>query len=174
MLTLIKMEEKYRPLLDEMMDEWTAAGETIIPYAIRKCDYHDFARYLDSLEVREDSTGRLVPDSTFFCLDTDRQKLVGAVNIRHRLNEGLLATGGHIGDGVRPSERGKGYGTQMIALALDECRKMGIDRVLMCCDETNRASARTIEKNGGVLENTLAGPDGNVVRRYWIELGAEG
>ena len=43
----------------------------------------------------------------------------------------------------------------------------------MCCDETNRASARTIEKNGGVLENTLAGPDGNVVRRYWIELGAE-
>ena len=64
MLTLIKMEEKYRPLLDEMMDEWTTAGETIIPYAIRKCDYHDFARYLDSLEVREDSTGRLVPDST--------------------------------------------------------------------------------------------------------------
>ena len=62
----------------------------------------------------------------------------------------------------------------MIALALDECRKMGIDRVLMCCDETNRASARTIEKNGGVLENTLAGPDGNVVRHYWIELGAEG
>ena len=63
------------------------------------------------------------------------------MNIRHRLNEGLLATGGHIGDGVRPSERGKGYGTQMIALALDECRKMGIDRVLMCCDETNPASA---------------------------------
>lgn len=51
---------------------------------------------------------------------------------------------------------------------------MGIDRVLMCCDETNRASARTIEKNGGVLETTLAGPDGNVVRHYWIELGAEG
>ena len=58
----------------------------------------------------------------------------------------------------------------MIALALDECRKMGIDRVLMCCDETNRASARTIEKNGGVLENTLAGPDGSLVRRYWIQL----
>lgn len=49
----------------------------------------------------------------------------------------------------------------MIALALDECRKMGIDRVLMCCDETNRASARTIEKNGGVLENTPRGRHGN-------------
>ncbi len=169
MLTLIKMEEKYRPLLGDMMDEWTAAGEEIIPYAIRKCDYHDFERYLGSLEVHEE-TERLVPDSTFFCLDTDRQRLVGAVNIRHRLNERLLATGGHIGDGIRPSERGRGYGTRMIALALDECRKMGLDRVLMCCDESNPASARTIEKNGGVLENTLADPDGNLVRRYWIQL----
>ena len=62
----------------------------------------------------------------------------------------------------------------MIALALQACDRLWIRRVLMCCDETNRASARTIEKNGGVLENTLAGPDGNVVRHYWIELGAEG
>ena len=115
-----------------------------------------------------------VPDSTFFCLDTERNIFVGAVNIRHYLNEKLLHDGGHIGDGIRPSERGKGYGTQMIALALQECDRLGIRRVLMCCDETNRASARTIEKNGGVLENTLAGPDGNVVRHYWIELGAEG
>jgi len=43
----------------------------------------------------------------------------------------------------------------------------------MCCDETNPASACTIEKNGGVLENTLADPDGNLVRRYWIQLGAK-
>ncbi len=169
MLTLIKMEEKYRPLLNEMMDEWTAAGEKIVPYSIQKCDYHDFARYVESLDTRE-ATERLVPDSTFFCLDTDRQRLVGAVNIRHWLNPALRATGGHIGDGIRPSERGKGYGTRMIALALDECRKMGLARVLMCCDETNLASARTIEKNGGVLENTVLAPDGTAVRRYWIQL----
>lgn len=169
MLTLIQMEEAYRPLLNDMMDEWTATGERIIPYSIRKCDYHDFERYVASLDTREE-TERLVPDSTFFCLDTDRQRLIGAVNIRHHLNPALLATGGHIGDGIRPSERGKGYGTRMIALALDECRRLGIDRVLMCCDETNRASARTIEKNGGALENTVTQPDGTVVRRYWISL----
>lgn len=169
MLTLIKMEEKYRPLLNEMMDEWTAAGEKIVPYSIQKCDYHDFGRYVESLDTRE-ATERLVPDSTFFCLDSDRQRLVGAVNIRHDLNEALRATGGHIGDGIRPSERGRGYGTRMIALALDECRKMGLARMLMCCDETNLASARTIEKNGGVLENTVLAPDGTAVRRYWIQL----
>ena len=83
MLKLVRLEPKYRPLLNEMMDEWTASGEEIIPWSIRKCDYRDFDRYLAGLEVREPS-GTLVPDSTFFCLDTDRNRFIGAVNIRQR------------------------------------------------------------------------------------------
>ena len=168
MLKLIKLDEQYKPQLTDMMDEWTATGETIIPYAIRKCDYHDFPSYLASLEVTQSVDG-LVPDSTYFCLDTERSIFVGAVNIRHYLSEGLLLSGGHIGDGIRPSERGKGLGTRMIALALDKCRELGIGRVLMCCDSDNFASARTIEKNGGVLENVV--DDGGApVKRYWITL----
>lgn len=167
MLKLVRLEPKYRPQLNEMMDEWTAADEKIIPWSIRKCDYHDFDRYLESLEVREPNVA-LVPDSTFFCLDTDRNRFVGAVNIRHRLNDSLLLSGGHIGDGIRPSERGKGFGTKMIALALEECDRLGIKNVLMCCDRDNAASARTIIKNGGVLENEIL-EDGVPVQRYWIE-----
>ena len=168
MLKLIKLDEQYKPQLTDMMDEWTATGETIIPYAIRKCDYHDFPSYLASLEVTQPADG-LVPDSTYFCLDTERSIFVGAGNIRHYLSEGLLLSGGHIGDGIRPSERGKGLGTRMIALALDKCRELGIGRVLMCCDSDNFASARTIEKNGGVLENVV--DDGGApVKRYWITL----
>ena len=168
MLKLIKLDEQYKPQLTDMMDEWTSTGETIIPYAIRKCDYHDFPSYLASLEVTQPADG-LVPDSTYFCLDTERSIFVGAVNIRHYLSEGLLLSGGHIGDSIRPSERGKGLGTRMIALALDKCRELGIGRVLMCCDSDNFASARTIEKNGGVLENVV--DDGGApVKRYWITL----
>ena len=167
MLKLVKLERKYIPELSDMMEEWTAAGEEIIPYAIRKTDWHDFDAYEESLEVKE-GDGRLVPDSTFFCLDTDRNIFVGAVNIRHCLNDGLLKSGGHIGDGIRPSERGKGLGTAMIALALEECDKLGIKDVLMCCDDDNIASARTIEKNGGVLENKVTDDD-VTVRRYWIK-----
>ena len=168
MLKLIKLDEQYKPQLTDMMDEWTATGETIIPYAIRKCDYHDFPSYLASLEVTQPADG-LVPDSTYFCLDTERSIFVGAVNIRHYLSEGLLLSGGHIGDGIRPSERGKGLGTRMIALALDKCRELGIGRVLMCCDPDNFASPRTIEKHGGVLENVV--DDGGApVKRYWITL----
>lgn len=141
-------------------------GEKITPGTIRKRDYHDFAACRASLEITE-SGGRPAPDSTFFCLDTDRNIFVGAVNIRHTLNEGLLKDGGHIGDGIRPSERGKYLGTRMIALALEECGRLGLRDVLMCCNKDNAASARTIVKNGGVLENEIE-VDGVIVQRYWI------
>ena len=71
--------------------------------------------------------------------------------IRHKLNESLLKNGGHIGDGVRPSERRKGYATEMIRLALEECKKIGIDRVLMVCYKDNIGSRKSIINNGGVL-----------------------
>lgn len=168
-LALIKMTEDYRPQLIDMMDEWCASGETIIPHAIIKTDYHDFPNYLKSLEVTK-ADGVMIPDSTFFCLDVQRNILVGAVNIRHYLNDSLLLSGGHIGDGVRPSERRKGIATQMIGLALDECRKLGIERVLMTCAKENIGSAKSIVNNGGVLENEVV-VDGGVKQRYWIEIG---
>lgn len=151
-----------------MLDEWHAAGEKIVPYAIRRVDYHDFAHYCDHLEVKTASGGQ-VPDSTFFCLDEERNRIVGAVNIRHYLNESLLHNGGHIGDGVRPSERRKGIATKMIALALEECRKLGITNVLMVCNKENIGSAKSIRNNGGILENEIE-VDGVTEQRYWIEL----
>ena len=167
-LKLVKLEAKYRRHLEEMMAEWYDAGEKIVPYAIRKNDYRDFDYYLQHLEIKVETDGR-VPDSTFFCLDKERDIFVGAVNIRHYLTEAMLLNGGHIGDGVRPSERRKGIATQMIALALDECKKLGIYRVLMVCDKDNIGSAKSIQKNGGVLENEVI-VDGVTEQRYWIEL----
>ena len=165
-LKLVKLEGKYRGHLNNMLDEWYSYNEEIIPYAIRKVDYNDFDTYVNSLELNEAKEG-LVPDSTFFCLDEERDIFVGAVNIRHYLNESLLLTGGHIGDGVRPSERRKGIATQMIGLALDECKKLGIDKVLMICDNNNIGSAKSIINNGGVLENEIE-VDGIVKQRFWI------
>ena len=167
-LRLVKLSEKYKSQLFDMMEEWYATGEKIIPYVIRKNDYHDFSHYLEEIEVKDERSG-LVPDSTYFCLDEERNCFVGAVNIRHYLNEALLLNGGHIGDGVRPSERRKGVATQMIRLALEECKILGIDRVLMVCDKENIGSAKSILKNGGVLENEVV-VDGVIEQRYWIKL----
>lgn len=167
-LRLVKLSEQYKKHLSDMMEEWYATGEKIIPYAIRKDDYKNFEYYMENLELKEARDG-LVPDSTFFCLDEERDIFVGAVNIRHYLNDALLMGGGHIGDGVRPSERRKGIATKMIALALEECKKLGIDRVMMSCDSENIGSAKSIQNNGGVLENEIE-IDGERIKRYWIEL----
>ena len=125
-IKLVKLTHEYKQQLTDMMDEWLAVEQDFSPYAIRKSDYHDFDNYLENLELKEARDG-LVPDSTFFCLDLDRNIFVGAVNIRHYLNENLCKSGGHIGDGIRPSERRKGYATAMIGLALEECRKRTLE-----------------------------------------------
>lgn len=167
-IRLVKLSPAYKRHLTEMMEEWYATGEKIVPWAIRRHDYRDFDGYLSQFDLVETQDGR-VPDSTFFCLDVERDIFVGAVNIRHYLNEELLASGGHIGDGIRPSERRKGYGTAMVALALKEAKKLGIQRVLMCCSADNLASAKTILNNGGVLENEIL-VNGCKEQRYWIDL----
>lgn len=169
MLRLVRLEHKYKKHLTDMLDEWYKSDEEIIPYSIRKNDYHDFEKYITELDVKEGDDCGLVPDSTFFALDVERDIFVGAVNIRHRLNEALLKNGGHIGDGIRPSERRKGYATEMIRLALDECRKLGIKRVLMVCNKDNIGSAKSIINNGGILENEIPAGD-KIDQRYWIEL----
>lgn len=171
MIKLVKISPEYRRHLFDMMDEWTATGEKIVPFALRRNDYHDFETFCSGLsrEESEERDGK-VPATTLFALDTERDIFVGAVNIRHYLNDYLLQHAGHIGDGVRPSERRKGYATEMIRLALEECKKLGITRVLMVCDKTNIGSAKSIMNNGGVLENEITDDDGEIEQRYWIEI----
>lgn len=106
--------------------------------------------------------------STYFAFVDD--KIVGTIQIRHTLNDELINTGGHIGYGVRPSERQKGYATKMLSLALEKCRKFGIEKALITCDKDNTASAKTIIKGGGLLENEYIEENANVVQRYWITL----
>ena len=170
---LIKLTKEYYNQLSKMIDEWKLDQEinhtNHSPWAIFKNDYHDFDNYLENLEIKEPLDGK-VPASVFFLLDEENNDLIGAVNIRHYLNDYLLKYAGHIGDGIRPSKRNQGYATEMIRLALIECRKLGLDKVLMVCDKSNIASARTIIKNGGVLENEFMDKKGKIQQRYWIDL----
>jgi predicted acetyltransferase len=94
---------------------------------------------------------------------TDGDEFVGYLALRHSLTPWLLEEGGHIGYAVRPSRRGEGHATRALALALPEAAALGIDRVLLTCDEDNVASRRTIEGAGGAYEDSRNGK-----RRYWI------
>ena len=60
--------------------------------------------------------------------------------------------------------------TEMIRLALTECKKQGMDRVLMVCNKANIGSVKSIIKNGGILENELADENGTIKQRYWIDV----
>ena len=172
MIQLVKPNIKYKKQYIEMMKEWEATGEKIIPYSIRVADYNNFEEMIKSFQDQENGIilHKQVPASTFWAYDDEKDIIIGAVNIRHKLNEILLKNGGHIGDGVRPSQRRKGYATKMIALALEECKKLGIFKVLMVCHKDNIASARSIQKNGGILENEISAENGRIYQRYWIDL----
>ncbi|TDD29195.1 GNAT family N-acetyltransferase [Kribbella turkmenica] len=119
-------------------------------------------------------TGTDLPDgwvpATFLVAEAAGE-LVGRISIRHQLNELLLREGGHIGYGVISKFRGRGFATEMLRQSLDITRSLGIDRLLLVCDEANTASATVIENCGGKLESVATGgPHAGSKRRYWIEL----
>jgi predicted acetyltransferase len=130
-----------------------------------------FAAWVDYLNQQADHSIELAPDrvyANYWWLVEDDQYL-GAISLRHELNDFLYDAGGHIGYGIRPSARGRGVATWAVAAVLDEARKLGLERVLITCDDSNVASARTIERSGGVLEDTRTTSLG-LTRRYWVTL----
>lgn len=151
----------------EFHQEWD--GGRMVPSAVslHGLDYEAWLR--KNISYRVSAPEGFVTGTAYFLLDRDRRP-VGALDLRHELNQNLLQTGGHIGYGIRPSCRGRGYAPYMLALGLEKARERGIGRVLVTCDDDNPASAATIEACGGILENKFPEEDGNLVRRYWIAL----
>ena len=95
--------------------------------------------------------------------------VVGRLSLRHTLNDFLARVGGHIGYGVIPSQRKRGYATAMLRQAIPICASLGIEQALITCDHDNVASRKVIEACGGVYESTLVCPDSGVPkRRYWL------
>ena len=94
----------------------------------------------------------MVPQTSYWLYDDDRP--IGYGRLRHCLNDKLRETSGHIGYAVRRTERGKGYGTRLLALLLEECRKREITEVQIGANKDNSASNRVIQKNGGILIRT--------------------
>lgn len=134
--------------------------------------YADFDAWLAAIRNLKDpatTPAGLVPATQYLALD-EQEHLVGMTNLRHHLNDYLLAYGGHIGYSVLPSQRQNGYATQMLHLTLEKAKERGIAKVRICCDRYNAASAKTIRANGGVLEDELFdSSDGTLTQRYWIQ-----
>lgn len=125
--------------------------------------------YLSTLEKRRTGVGLppgIVPET--YLLATVDDEIIGRASVRHTLNTGLARRGGHIGYAVLRRFRGRGYGTAILRASIPVARGLGVDRILVTCDDTNAASARIIESCGGTLDSIEPGTDGTLVRRYWI------
>ena len=130
-----------------------------------------FAGWVERLAREGDVSVPVAPGrvhATYWWITEDDEYL-GAITLRHRLNDFLLDAGGHVGYSVRPSARGRGLAAWAVAEVLGHARALGLERVLITCADDNQASAQTIERSGGVLEDVRDTVLGRT-RRYWIEL----
>jgi predicted acetyltransferase len=130
--------------------------------------FEDYVEYVNGWAEGKNLPDKFVPNT--FLIGIVDNKIVGRVSLRHRLTEYLFSFGGHVGYGVVQSERNRGYATMMLKGTLPIALTLGIEQVLVTCDEDNYASMRVIEKSGGQLENIIEEPGKNKrKRRYWID-----
>ncbi|ASK61526.1 GNAT family N-acetyltransferase [Virgibacillus phasianinus] len=146
--------------------EW--GPSRMVPSSFSLAEHNGYQDYLTALATREKGNGHWLPSSNYFLVN-EENRILAMVDIRHDLNEFLLNVGGHIGYGVRPTERKKGYATRILAEALKKCKELNMDRVLVTCDEENIGSAKVILNNGGVEDTSFTEENDNVKRRFWIE-----
>lgn len=157
-------EEQYRLFVED----WQQAGENKLTPLSANLNGLTYSQWLIKLQEDKNSLNNsFVPAETLF-LEKDN-KLVGAVQLRYQLNQQLVELGGNIGYGVAPSQRGKGYASQLLKESLAIFKERGLSTVLMTCDKVNEPSKRTIIKNGGTLESEKI-IDSIEIQRYRIKL----
>lgn len=175
-MQLIEPTEEHAQQIKAYRNEFLQSGESMDGTGgLRKFD--DPLQWLNHNKLMSDPATvpeNLVCATQYIFLREEDQKIVGMLQIRHYLNDYLEKYAGHIGYSTAPSERRKGYASLMLKTALDKCRELGLDRVLITCNDDNEGSRRTIISNGGIYESTEYEPDDKeYIERYWISLKAD-
>ncbi len=153
-----------------LVDEYLETGEGYPYHEEARQDFPTFIRKLMERASEERIPRGSVPMSTYWMVE-DGRFLVGESRLRHRLSPFLETEGGHIGYAIRPSRRGQGYGTRILSLTLEKARELGLKRVLTTCEAENAASARILEKHGGVLAGAVVSQYSHrKILQYWINL----
>ncbi len=153
----------------QALPNWdNSPGFIFFPHYTTSLNFNEYVQMLKDFKNGVNLKPNYVPDTCHFAFKGN--EIVGRVSIRHSLNEFLLKIGGHIGYGVFPSHRRKGVATSLLKHALKEANSLGINNVLVTCDDNNFGSIKVIEKCHGRLENKIENGNSQILkRRYWIE-----
>lgn len=138
----------------------------------------EYLNYEEWLEKRmlykseETCPSNRCPGCEYFLIRENDDKLVGMINLRWNLNEWMMTNAGHIGYGIRPTERRKGYNKINLYLCLLKAQELGLDKVLLTASDDNPGSVKTIEALGGILENKIPDYENEniLMGRYWIDV----
>lgn len=136
-------------------------------------EYINYEKWLEKIELKktpETCPNDRCPGYTFFLIREMDNKIIGMITLRYNLNEDMLRSGGNIGFGIRPTERGRGYNKINLYLGLIKCKKYKLNKVLLTANDNNPASYKTILSLGGVLENKILDEEGLEFGRYWIDV----
>ena len=169
MLTLVRPSMMYKDACLDAVREFHALGEYAIDAEELGAKFEGLvARLVAAQDPANVPPGEL-PYEDFWLMDGD--EWIGKLTLRTTINAKYLHAGGHIGYEIRPSKRGRGYGTILLRMGLEIARERGLERVLLTCDETNIGSRKVIENNGGQLENLVEVEGQTELKmRYWIHL----
>ena len=170
-LKLIKPDKYLFKRIKDYRSEYFNYGEKHINGSCGLAHYDDLDEWLNLvLSIEKDKLSRdKVHATTFFSVREEDNRLIGSIQIRHTLTDNLKRYGGHIGYGIRPSERMKGYGTEQLRLVLDVAKEMNIPKVMISCDKSNIGSAKVIKNNNGILVKEDL-HNNEIVQIYWIDL----
>ncbi|WP_299685549.1 GNAT family N-acetyltransferase [uncultured Dokdonia sp.] len=152
----------------KMLEEWKYSKEEMVPFSLKYAT-KDFKKFIETNERYETYSEKDFVCHTTFWLINDASEIIGTSNIRHQLNDSLLIENGHIGCGIKPSCRGKGHATKILALSLEKAKELGLNKVLLTCDKINIASQKVILKNGGTLRREQI-VNGKVIISFWIDI----
>ena len=167
MLRLCRVTRENSSDLPAYAQEFVDSGESYL--VLPENDPGAFLARVEMFEAGRDLPEDRVRMTWFWLLRGDR--IVASSRLRHELIPVLLLDGGNIGYEVRPSERRRGVGRELLRLTLDEARGMGLRRVLLTTETTNLGSIAVILGNGGIFEDTSISPNtGRTLNRYWITL----